>query len=532
MADKNADSAQKDGSDKMSSEMSQAQKSLGNMSENMAEEDHRERSTEILAQREHSSGRLSENNNNDNSEKPHKERSPFNRQFKSRINQMNKFFAHAEASAAVVNTLDQNTALAAHETALLRQYHRRCDAYIMSMVFTAWCLFYLDRGTISLAYINGMGQDLKLDGKQLNVAVMIFFAAYILVNIPANLLLRKIGARYWLSGLIFTWGMCTTTSGFVKEYRGLIIARVFLGLCEGGFLGGALLYLGFFYTRRELMMRIGIFFCSTPLAAAVAGLLALGLGGINHSGYRGWPWIFFVEGAVTCVAGVLAFFLLPDTPEKAGFLTPDQKKLARDRLKHDNGQRAAEDGHVEPIRDRLRSQTAKLALTHPLTPLMALSAFLTVSVVYSWNLFMPPIMSAFVQPDPQIPLTEKQRLYANGLTIPPNVVGCLSTIFLVRAAQGLPTVGVSGAIIFSSVVGMSGYSLLLGGGTMGRIGAQYSGVFLVATAIYPLMPLGLYWITVNAKPHFERAIAIGFVVMIGNFGAFVASFTYIPTEYP
>ena len=529
MADKNTNGAQKNRSGRTSSDISQVQKPLGTMGENMAEEGRRERSTERLPQREQSLGHLGEK---DKSEKPHKEQNTFNRQIKFRIVQMNKFIAHANASAAAVNTLEQDRALAAHETSLLGQYHRRCDAYIMSMVFTAWCLFYLDRGTISLAYINGMGQDLKLDGKKLNVAIMIFFATYILVNIPANLVLRKIGARYWLSGLIFTWGMCTTMSGFVKNYQGLIVARIFLGLCEGGFLGGALLYLGFFYTRRELMMRIGIFFCSTPLAAAIAGLLALGLGGINHSGYRGWPWIFFVEGAVTCVAGVLAFFLLPDTPEMARFLTPDQKKLARNRLKNDNVQTAIEDSNAEPIQDRLRSQTAKLAITHPLTPLMALSAFLTVSVVYSWNLFMPPIMSAFVQPDPQIPLTEKQRLYANGLTIPPNFVGCLSTIFLVRAAQGLPTIGVSGAIMFSSFIGMTGYSLLLGGGIMGRIGAQYSGVFLVATAIYPLMPLGLYWITVNAKPHFERAIAIGFVVMIGNFGAFVASFTYIPTEYP
>lgn len=420
------------------------------------------------------------------------------------------------------------------------RYLHLCDSYIMSTIFLAWCLFYLDRGTISLAYINGMGSELRLDGKKLNVAIMIFFATYIAVNIPANLVLRRVGARYWLSGLIFTWGVCTTMSGFVKTYPDLLITRIFLGLCEGGFLGGALLYLGFFYTREELMVRVGIFFSSTPLAAAVAGLLGLGLGSIEFNGYNGWPWIFFVEGAVTCFLGVVAFFVLPDTPRSARFLSNEEKNLAQARFDLDNGKINENTSQYEnehssqPEEDRLKKGTLLRAIGHPLTLMMALSAFLTVSVVYAWNLFMPPIVAALVTKGAgsSAIMSEEERLKANGLTVPPNILGVIATITVVWFAQKFKSIGVAFSIMGCSFIGMIGYALLLAGGQLSQRWVQYAGTFFVAASVYPLMPLGLYWITVNAKPHFERAIAIGFVIMIGNFGAFVASFTYIPTEYP
>ncbi|KAJ2904409.1 hypothetical protein MKZ38_008082 [Zalerion maritima] len=412
------------------------------------------------------------------------------------------------------------------DSQLRKEYLRKCDRWVMTMVFLAWFLFYLDRGTISLAYINGMGKDLRLDGKKLNLAVMIFFATYIVVNIPANLILRHVGARYWLSGLIFTWGFVTTMTGFVNNYTGLLISRLFLGLCEGGFLGGALLFLGFFYTRGELMARIGIFFSSTPLAAAVAGLLGLGLGGIHYHGYNGWPWILFVEGAATVILGTFTFFALPDTPDKAWFLSPECRIVARRRLHADSGKvpidNEAIDNTSQPVKDKLKGDTLKRALTHPLTWLMSISAFCTVSAVYSWNLFMPPIVQSMVQPN--------ERLKANGLTVPPNIAGFISTILITLLARKVQRVGLT--IAATALCGVLGFSLLLGGARKGSVAIQYTGTFFAAMGVYPLLPLGLYWITVNARPHFERAIAIGFVVMIGNMGAFVASFTYIPDETP
>lgn len=119
--------------------------------------------------------------------------------------------------------------------------------------------------------------------------------------------------------------LCT---GFVKDYGGLLACRFFLGLCEGGLLGGMILYLSMFYRRHELLFRIGMFYCAAPLSGAFGGLLATGLAEIRHDGYNRWPWIFIVEGVITVVYGLVAIYFLPATPSHAKFLEDCEREAA------------------------------------------------------------------------------------------------------------------------------------------------------------------------------------------------------------
>jgi hypothetical protein len=63
--------------------------------------------------------------------------------------------------------------------------------------------------------------------------------------------------------------------------------RFFLGLMEGGLLGGMIIYQAMFYQRHELIRRIGLFCCAAPLSGAIGGLLATGLSQITTLGYNG-----------------------------------------------------------------------------------------------------------------------------------------------------------------------------------------------------------------------------------------------------
>lgn len=100
--------------------------------------------------------------------------------------------------------------------------------------------------------------------------------------------MKKIGAGYYLPGLVIGWGIISLCLGFVKTYKGLLIARFFLGLLEGGLLGGMIIYLAMFYRRHQLMIRIGLFYCAAPLSGAFGGLLATRLSQITTKGYNGW----------------------------------------------------------------------------------------------------------------------------------------------------------------------------------------------------------------------------------------------------
>ena len=57
---------------------------------------------------------------------------------------------------------------------------------------------------------------------------------------------------------------------------------------------------------------------------------------LSHShwlGYAGWRWIFFVEGAITIVAGIITFFIMVDRPRDATFLSEIEKQWLDERLK-------------------------------------------------------------------------------------------------------------------------------------------------------------------------------------------------------
>ena len=98
--------------------------------------------------------------------------------------------------------------------------------------------------------------------------------------------MKHFRAGHYLPFLLISWGLCSTFSGFTKSYGGLIAARFFLGMCEGGLLGGMVVYLAMFYRRHEMLYRIGMFYSAAPLSGAFGGLLALGLAQIEEGGYN------------------------------------------------------------------------------------------------------------------------------------------------------------------------------------------------------------------------------------------------------
>jgi sugar phosphate permease len=59
-------------------------------------------------------------------------------------------------------------------------------------------------------------------------------------------------------------------------------------------------------------------------------------------GYAAWRWIFILEGVLTCVVSFFFFFLLPDFPERATWLTPEERTYVAARLESEQGKSAIE----------------------------------------------------------------------------------------------------------------------------------------------------------------------------------------------
>jgi len=211
---------------------------------------------------------------------------------------------------------------------LRRKYDRRILPFCTLMQLCSM----IDRSNMGNAAVLGMREDLELTGNRFNIALSLFFITYILFEIPANMVQRKIGPRIWLPILTCSFGLVTMCIGFVQSFGALCATRVFLGLCESGVLAGIIYLLSSFYRRHELTTRMGILNAVVTLSGAFGGLLATGFSrvpgfGILHT----WRHIFFFEGIITMLVGALALFL-PNSPATAGFLTDEERSYACSRL--------------------------------------------------------------------------------------------------------------------------------------------------------------------------------------------------------
>ena len=120
---------------------------------------------------------------------------------------------------------------------------RKFDMHIVPFLFGLWLWAFIDRANIGNARIDGLATQLKLDGTKFNIALAIFYVPYICVDVPSNLILKKMRPGYYLPALVTAWGVVSMCTGFVTTYEGLLVIRFFLGLCEGGLLGGIIVYL-------------------------------------------------------------------------------------------------------------------------------------------------------------------------------------------------------------------------------------------------------------------------------------------------
>ncbi|CCO33009.1 hypothetical protein BN14_07076 [Rhizoctonia solani AG-1 IB] len=101
---------------------------------------------------------------------------------------------------------------------------------------------------------------------------------------------------------------------------------------------------------------------------AFGSLMAAGiLGGMQGKrGIAAWRWLFFIEGAITIVVGILAVWLLPDYPHNTRWIKGSQRRLAQARLAEDAAE-ADEDGANDSAFAGL-----KMALKDPKVPILAL----------------------------------------------------------------------------------------------------------------------------------------------------------------
>ena len=139
-----------------------------------------------------------------------------------------------------------------------RRILRKLDLRCVPPMVLFYLLSFLDRTNIGNAKLSGLVKDLKMSDYDYRIALTILYVPYILFEIPANLLVKKVGANIFLPVLVTIWGIFATVQGAVVNKEGLWGVRFFLGLTEAGILPAIILYLSQWYKPHELQFRIGM----------------------------------------------------------------------------------------------------------------------------------------------------------------------------------------------------------------------------------------------------------------------------------
>ncbi|KAF2868256.1 MFS transporter-like protein [Massariosphaeria phaeospora] len=414
---------------------------------------------------------------------------------------------HVEKALDAAATVVENPALD-------KRLNWKFDLHILPWLFGIWLFSFIDRSNIGNAKIAGLPKDLGIDtGTAFNVALLVFYIPYILVDVPSNLLLKKFRAGVYLPALITLWGLVCCFMGFTKSYAGLIVCRLLLGMFEGGILGGVIIYLAMFYRRHQMLYRSGLFYCAAPLSGAFGGLLASALGKIEYRGYNKWPWIFFIEGAITVVFGIICFFFMPDTPAAARFLTAEEKDWALRRMRLD----ASGATDIDVDEEKLDWYWVKMALKTPQVYLCGFLWFFLLVPLYSFSLFLPSIIAGMGY----------KSTTAQLFTVPPNMLGFVVVILTARYSDKVKSRGIF--IVVGSVVALCGYIMLL---ASDKNSVKYGGTFLIATGVFQGSPMLMGWVSNNLAPHYVRAVGVGVVISIANCSAFIGTFIYLQRDAP
>ncbi|KAK7206464.1 MFS transporter [Myxozyma melibiosi] len=226
----------------------------------------------------------------------------------------------------------------------------KIDMTIMPVVIAMYILNYLDRNNIAAAKLGTLREDLNLTDTNYSTCVSILFVGYILMQIPSNLLLEKLGRpSLYLPLAMAIWGVLSACTAAVQGFGGLFAVRFLIGFAEAVFYPGVMFYLSCWYTKYEIAKRSAIFVTGSWVSGAFSGLIAYGIMK-NMDGARGleaWRWLFLIEGVITVAVALVSIFILPELPATTKWLSKEERLLGVIRMIEDVGQ--ADDDHAPKL---------------------------------------------------------------------------------------------------------------------------------------------------------------------------------------
>jgi sugar phosphate permease len=394
----------------------------------------------------------------------------------------------------------------------------------MPFVLFSTFILNMDRTNISNALSDTLIQDLGINLNIFNNATAVYAIFFSIFTISGAVLAKPFGPHRWIPILMFSWGIVTLAHGFIHEIIGYFVVRVLIAITEGGVIPATLVYLGQFYTSRELATRLSWFWGVQALASAISGLMSAGILTMKGiAGLAGWKWLFIIDGIITIIAAFLLYIIFPKDPvtpsillksEYRSWFTQHEGRVAITRVIKADPVKLYYNQNVSwsDVKDALTDAGlwGHLLITAiGLTPIVPLSTYLpTIIKSYGFDVYA-----------------------ANALTAPGYILAFITmTINTSHSDKKGPTARALHGI-FGAVWLTVGFILL-------RFLPDDTNKWLLLTVVlfttsWPLThPLNISWMTENMAPLGKRTVASGLIIGFANIFAVWASQIYRAEDAP
>ncbi|KAJ5895504.1 hypothetical protein N7495_007195 [Penicillium taxi] len=382
---------------------------------------------------------------------------------------------------------------------------RRLDLIVLPTLALLYLTHTLDRANLGNAKTDSIEKDLHLVGNQYSLVLIFFYVPYALFNIPATILANRFSPSIVVPLLVIGWGALAMITVAVKNFGGLLACRLILGIMEAGFMPCATFYCTLFYTRKELAVRLAVFYIMGYIAGAISGLIAWSTFQWDGA-LKGWQYLFLIEGAMGVGTGVWAFIVLPRDIQSSRYFTPAQKICAA---------------------QRKANEVSVVSWTQGLTILKDGKLWIFAAALFfcgvgsnSSSNFLPVMVNR---------LTDNS-VKANLYTIGPNLFAAVNMSVLAWLSDKTQQRGYF--TIWSIIWALIGWVLFAALDVTKQVNVGYFFTFLIVSGTFiPVLFLPA-WISANIKVTSERAVALGLMSMCQNLGGIVSSGVYRSQDAP
>jgi ACS family tartrate transporter-like MFS transporter len=366
---------------------------------------------------------------------------------------------------------------------------------ILPFVFVLYIIAYLDRANVAYAKMTMMA-DRGFSEAVFGFGAGIFFAGYLLFEIPGALIVERWSARRWMARILITWGLCAVIVGFVRTASQFYAARFLLGLAEGGFFPGIIVYLTHWFCARDRARALSGFIIAIPVSLSLGAPVSALILRIDWFGLAGWRWVFILEGLPAILFGIITLFYLTDHPREAAWLEPEEREWISAELEVEK----------QAKRDAGQASTSQAWRNRDVV-LLALALFFANIGAYAFVFWLP----ATVQK-----VSGRSAIFSTALSALPFVVAVVSVVLLGRSSD------LRGERKWHTAVPLGLAALFFTLSALAETPFPVVMLWLCATGAVLFGWAPSFWVLPTLTlGESAAAAALGFINSVGNLGGFV-----------